>query len=117
MAKVYRTDLIAAAADLIKMNQDDIALSVLTTLGKFEIAAHLHRLKRRGIELPKTFGDLHDTCDANELGGLCRYQIFDAFPREGDGMSERHMRFANDLQDRLDAALVAGLEPCSHVFY
>ncbi len=74
----------------------------------------------RGVEIVrpsqiKSFGDLHDYCDANVLGWLCDTDV--VFVDEqgeigehlrNDGDNDRWMEFGNKVQDEVDAWIKAG---------
>lgn len=62
----------------------------------------------------KSYGDLHDLCDANTLGGWCDDVSYVAarrealFDREGDKPGDDWMTAANEAQDAVDEWITSG---------
>ena len=62
-----------------------------------------------------TFGALHDYVDANEYGGFCEDEMFDALIEqfggrdEHEGMPQGMLDFFNSSQDTIDTWLRAGM--------
>jgi len=117
MATIHRTELLVTIKDLLDMGQWDVAVKVSVAIGKMEIEDHLAMLMNDDYgftreELPTTFGDLHDSCDANEFGGLCEDVVFDKL----DSM-DKLCDFGNAVQNALNDMLQRGeLEPQRHSF-
>lgn len=97
-----RSLLLKQAATQLMEADDEGAIATCVKLGVAEIEDHLYALRRQGETRPKTFGDLHDTCDANEFGGLCEDCIFELLEaRANDFLCD----FGNAVQNRLNAML------------
>jgi DNA-binding transcriptional ArsR family regulator len=62
----------------------------------------------------RTFSELHDHCDANCLGGLCKNEVFDAIWRSfapidtPTGMPDGMVNLINGAQDAVNAWLASG---------
>lgn len=62
----------------------------------------------------KTFGDLHDYIDANELGGFCEDAMFDALVLnfggrdEHEGMPQGMLDYINECQEAIHTWLQEG---------